>query len=655
MILAFLDDVFLRHLFLFIDPLIRFFKFLITIPFLSEFLLFWISLCYLICCFFSTFNICSVLVLQKKDLQNYIYKSLQFILFINFYPLFFSIVPTQIWQNIVLGMAAALEEIEFPTSMEPTIAYIKGSFNVDLGLYYFDCTYIDSTHELLKGRTIRFEAVYGLFFDENITNNFFFMYVKMILFLLIFFCIKHWFEYININKYMWISINEFPFIFLGSSLFLVILLSINNLFLATLCIIGMSICFYVLLAINSKFGEIPREATIKYFILSALSSGLILGGLKELFLISGTLNFNSLNDFYFLLVTDNLYYKQVFTIKYAMILIFGGFLFKLSAAPSHFWAPEVYEGLPFSLITFIILPIKFAIGFLFLRIFKTVFTIFAFTGFDNFLLNCEIEIFLIITIICSMLIGGVNAIFEQKLKRFIAYSSINQIGFLFIGLLGFNSSLQAIQAFIYFFFVYALNLVMFFTIIFIFMRFNFASIVVTQNQQITTSFLNLVFITDFQKIFNTVLLNVTINKNILLFTEAKIKNSLYLLLFIIVLFSLAGIPPLIGFFGKFYILLYIFKLKYFFILFISIFVSIISVYYYLKFLKVIFFEESILLKKNIEFCYISKHKNLFFERNLDIFFFFLFCFLSFISPIFLDSLFLNQTFKLAQSFFIFLN
>jgi NADH-quinone oxidoreductase subunit N len=124
--------------------------------------------------------------------------------------------------------------------------------------------------------------------------------------------------------------------FLGSSLFLSLILATNNLFLMIFTIMGMSICFYVLLAINSKFGTLAREASIKYFILSALSSGLILGGAKEIYLITGTAIFNNINDFLTFLICDNIIMPEIFTIKYALILIFAGFLFKLSAAPNHF-------------------------------------------------------------------------------------------------------------------------------------------------------------------------------------------------------------------------------------------------------------------------------------------------------------------------------
>jgi NADH:ubiquinone oxidoreductase subunit 2 (subunit N) len=440
--------------------------------------------------------------------------------------------------------------------------------------------------------------------------------------------------------------------FFGSSLFLSLIFSTNNLFLAIYMIIGMSICFYVLLAINSKFGELAREAGIKYFLLSALSSGLILGGIKELYAASGTAHFNALNDFYVLLISDEYVFTQIFAVKYAMLFVFAGFLFKLSAAPYHFWAPEVYEGLPFSLISFIVLPIKFAIGFLFLRILKTIFTVFAFNEFDNLVINSEIEVFIIITVIFSMLVGGLNAMYEQKIKRFIAYSSINQVGFLFVGLLGTNSSIQGIQAFIYFFVTYLLNLTLFLNVVLFFTKFNyFLQNVEDKTMLKNNSLLNLTYLTDFQKIFKTAFYEI-LQKDVFFSLNQKKEINIYLLILVLVLFSLAGIPPLVGFFGKFYVLLYAFKLKYFIIVALGIIVSIISVYYYLRLLKIIFFEELIIKEQ----AYIAFTEKFVLVKQstsfLKSFIFFILIFFCLIMPLFVDTFILQQTFELTQSCFI---
>ena len=100
--------------------------------------------------------------------------------------------------------------------------------------------------------------------------------------------------------------------------------------------------------------------------------------------------------------------------------------------------------------SFIVLPIKLAISVVFIKIFKSIFFINTLNSVINYIILNEIETFILFVIVLSMIIGGINALFEQKIKRFLAYSSINQIGFLFIGLLGYDSSFYGIQAFLYF-------------------------------------------------------------------------------------------------------------------------------------------------------------------------------------------------------------
>lgn len=161
-------------------------------------------------------------------------------------------------------------------------------------------------------------------------------------------------------------------------MFLLIGVTSYDVGIAALCIIAMSICLYAMLIANSVFGRIYREAAIKYFLMSALSGGLILGGAKEIFALFGTLSFWGINtSFLTHLANDNALF--IITFKTSLVLIFFGFLFKISAAPSHFWAPEVYEGTPLALVTFLLLPIKIAAGVILLRLFKAVFYVF---GYD---------------------------------------------------------------------------------------------------------------------------------------------------------------------------------------------------------------------------------------------------------------------------------
>jgi NADH:ubiquinone oxidoreductase subunit 2 (subunit N) len=162
---------------------------------------------------------------------------------------------------------------------------------------------------------------------------------------------------------------------------------------------------------------------------------------------------------------------------------------------------------------------------------------------------------------------------------------------------------------------------------------------------------NLIFITDFQKIFKNSFYNILLyKKNENEIQKINKETTFYFIFFTIILFSLAGIPPLIGFFGKFYILLYAFKLKYFIIVYFGIIISILSVFYYLRILKIIFFEElSSKIKNTIEIA-----QNFIFLPIKNKILKYKFIFISFLCniPIFADNFLLQQTFELTQSCYI---
>jgi NADH-quinone oxidoreductase subunit N len=493
--------------------------------------------------------------------------------------------------------------------------------------------------------------------------DFFNLNIKCLLFFICFFSFTLFQNFIVRYFLFWLSIYEFPFLFLGAILFLILLVSTFDLLIMSLCIIGMSICLYALFAINSVFGQLAREACLKYFILSALSSGLILGGIKEIFINCGTLHFSLVNNFLVFKILDFSNYNELFAIKVGIFLIFSGFLFKLSAAPSHFWAPEVYAGIPFAIMSFVILPLKVAIGCIFLRMLKGIFFISFLNSNLNQLLCFELEFLILFVCLCSIIVGGIHAIFEQNIKRFLAYSSVNQIGFLLIGLLGFNSSIYGAQAFLYFIYVYVLNLFCLFTFIGILLAVEKTNIASknykTQTlQSYYSKTFNFVFLRDFQKLLNIIF-------DLGYFCKDKsisIINFTFSFFFILILFSLAGIPPLAGFFGKFYILLYAFKLKYWFLLFCGLIISIISAFYYLRLIKIIFFENNFLKNNDVyklpnfyNFIFL-KNKKFFFIQIINfitiIFFIIILCMLLLFFTLF-DGVFITFVFNLAQSALIF--
>jgi len=185
-------------------------------------------------------------------------------------------------------------------------------------------------------------------------------------------------------------------------------------------------------------------------------------------------------------------------------------------------------------------------------------------------------------------VGGINAIYEQKIKRFLAYSSINQIGFLFVGLIGFNCSILSIQVFLFFLIVYCLNMFCLFILFFFIYSISLQNLAKSNFKNDNLHSLNCLFFRDL-KVFFSLNLYFSIfnnNKNILI---AKFSR-LYCLLFICIFFSLAGIPPFIGFFSKFFIIFYCLKTKSWFTVSFLLIFSAISAFYYLKLIKVFFFE-----------------------------------------------------------------
>lgn len=489
------------------------------------------------------------------------------------------------------------------------------------------------------------------FFNGYLLNNFSTNIFKVILLILGYLSFSQFFNFAFKFFDFWDNFKIYPLLFLGSFFFLLLLLSTYHLLLTCLCILGMSICFYVILLGNFFSGHVAREPVTKYFLFSALSTGFFLGGIKEFYICCNTLNFGELNNsllYYMLDNTSNL--STLFSLKYGLLLIVFAFLFKLSAAPSYFWAPEVYEGTSFAIITFIIIPTKFAVSIILLKILKFIFILPVTSNFLNLFLLFDFDSILILIIVLSIFIGGINAVIEQRIKRFIAYSSINQIGFLLIGFLGYNNSLFSIQAFLYFLITYVINLSIFLLIIGWFVyKLNFFINTFTINNYKY----DLHYISDLNLLFWYLKYLTTI------FPLLKNISNLFWVSFLLALFSLAGIPPLLAFYGKFYILLYAFNFEYYSVFIIGILMSIIGAYYYLRIIKNTFFEkkvfENVVSEENLtnfyyKFWICLELENVF--KNGKIIFYinaltFIFCFFL-VNAWFFDVYIMRLTYILAQ-------
>jgi len=342
---------------------------------------------------------------------------------------------------------------------------------------------------------------------------------------------------------------EFFTIFLLALFSLLLLVSSCDLISAYLVIEMQALCFYILASFrrNSAFST---EAGLKYFISGSFISGLFLFGASLIYGGLGTLNFNNLSLLLsFPIENDFIYIKYLIIIGVLLVTI--TLLFKIAAAPFHSWSPDVYEGSPLSsTIIFSILP-KIAIFSFFI---KWV-CILSNTFYDvKYLLNF-VGVF-------SVFVGTFFALKQKRVKRLVIYSSIAQVGFLVAALS--SNSLDGFSAILFFLIIYVIT------------------------ATLTWSHINLFY--NFQKkvnTFNKVLPSSLFLSNLSNFFK---MNSLWSFSFIIIFFSVGGIPPLSGFLSKIFILFSLIDSNELFISVFLVLISAVSVFYYIRVVKIIFFE-----------------------------------------------------------------
>ena len=321
---------------------------------------------------------------------------------------------------------------------------------------------------------------------------------------------------------------EFPILIFISLLGFFLLVSSNNLLVMYLSIETISLSLYVLAAIK-KNNALSTEAGLKYFILGALSSGLLLFGCSLVYYSSGLIDFDSLS---------NVQVDNAFLIGSIFILI--SLLFKIAAAPFHMWAPDVYEGAP-TIVTFYFATVP-KIGILYL-----IYVLL----FGPFYMISQLQTLLIISGLLSITIGTFGAIYQNRIIRLVAFSAIAHIGFI---ILGFSTGtfIAVYSSFIY-------------ILVYIIMSFN------------TFTFILAVF--PDKKYFADLL------------SYYKL-NPVLAITFAFSLLSIAGIPPLAGFFSKFYILYSLIENNLYVVSAIAIILSVIASYYYIRIIQWMYFNRS---------------------------------------------------------------
>ncbi len=327
---------------------------------------------------------------------------------------------------------------------------------------------------------------------------------------------------------------EYPIIILLSILGMFFMVSSNDIILFYLGLELQSLSLYILASIDRDNLK-SSESGIKYFVLSALSSGLLLYGCSLLYGFTGTTNFD--------LIAGELAKENTGAV-FAMVFILVGLAFKVSAVPFHMWTPDVYEGAPTSITSYFAVVPKVA-GLAVLIKFMHI-------PFSKILV--EWQTIIIFLSIASMILGAIAAIGQKNIKRLLAYSSIGHIGYALAGVAtgvisGYESAIVYISIYV------VMNLGAF----------------------------SCVYLLKKDGEYK---------ENISDLSGISKKHPILAISFLIILFSLAGIPPLGGFFAKFYVFTAVVEQKMYALAIIGLLTTVISAFYYLKIIKTIYFDDS---------------------------------------------------------------
>src|SRR5690606_38246756 len=244
------------------------------------------------------------------------------------------------------------------------------------------------------------------------------------------------------NVYSKLQSFEYSIIILLTVLSLLLIVQTNNIFSFYLLLEFQSICLYVLAAYSSREND-SIEAGLKYFILGSFSSSFFLFGLVLLYGFTGLTFFEDLH-FFFLTYLPSEYI--LICIESAIMLLTLGLLFKIYCVPFHFWVVDIYDGSPYSTTIFIAFLPPLAMLYLFFNLYVTVFFEFIYIW----------EILLFGASCFTMLFGALGGIFQSKIKKIIAYSSITNVGYFLMCLV--NSDFFSVHTGLLYFFIYIINL-----------------------------------------------------------------------------------------------------------------------------------------------------------------------------------------------------
>lgn len=338
------------------------------------------------------------------------------------------------------------------------------------------------------------------------------------------------------NQQRDIAENEYQVLGLFSVLGMLVMISAHHFLTLFLGIELLSLPLYAMSAMWRTSGT-ASEAAMKYFVMGALSSGMLLYGLSMLYGATGSLHFNP--------ITADVMVQHKLMLSVGLVFVMAGLAFKLGAAPFHLWAPDVYEGAPTSTVLFLSAAPKIAV---FAIIYHLLISIFS-------SLHLQWQQILIVVAILSMSLGNIVAIAQSNLKRMLAYSAIAHMGYMLLGTIA--GTAQGYSASLFYITVYAL------------MSMGALGVLILLSKQGFE-------VENFEDLrgLNT-------------------RNPGLAFIMLIMMFSMAGIPPTVGFFAKLGVLQALINQDIIWLAALALVFSIIGAYYYLRVIKMMYFDEPV--------------------------------------------------------------
>ncbi len=332
---------------------------------------------------------------------------------------------------------------------------------------------------------------------------------------------------------------EFYVLGLFSIVGMMLMVSANNLLMLYLGLELVSLCLYALVAFNRDDGN-ASEAAMKYFVLGAIASGMLLYGMSILYGLSGSLQLSEIAH-----AVSQAEGAQNIGMIFALVFIVVALAFKLGAVPFHMWMPDVYHGSPTAVTALIGTAPKLAGFAMFMRLLVE-----ALGG-----LQADWQQMIIVLSVLSLAVGNIIAIAQTNLKRMLAYSTISHVGFILLGILA--GSTEGYSSAMFYTISYAMMSLGGFGVIMLLARQGFEA------------------------------------DNISDLTGLNQRSPWYAFIMMILMLSLAGVPPTVGFWAKLAVLNAVIDVDLIWMAIIAVFFSIIGIFYYLRIIKVMYFDDAV--------------------------------------------------------------